>query len=656
MDARTLRIAVLVALASALCLRDGSAAQPAPSVPPDGMGIPSWRVQFGGFDQVVDAVALDGDRVLGIDPVRIGGGAAAEDQTAIVQRDAGVWRVVHVIQGSLLTALDLAGPGFGLAVGEDGAAARFDGRRWHAVETGIDHALTDVALVHADAGWVSGARETMLYWDGETLSPAETPEEIFNSSIVAVAAPALDAAWAVTNRGAMIRYDGEAWRMAEGVPAQSLFHGLAFADAERGLAAGSALLAYEDGAWRVVAEADGPFRAPSWSADGGSAWVLDARGRILRYAEGQLTPLPLDDDPIYIGGFRFLSVTPLLGSGANAWAFASGGVMARIEDGVGRYAWPPASGLTTVDALGDEAGWAGGLARTDGFVGADAEGAWTRRIPLGYGDMVTDIDLVDETEGWAVGNALIDGDPSQEEGRMWRFDGETWRDWPINKLWRMERIQMLDAGEGWASGGNVVVRWRGEDWAPVPQAPAEATAGDLSMLSGGEEPEGFFGAVGGIYHMRGETWTYHDLGLGEPEPDEEEDARLVHAITMAAPDEGWAATPSALFRWDGERWLAAASPADRFARLQDIDAPGPGIAWLLAEPDGLYQWQLDAWRFHSLRPLGRASVPFRIRALRPDPSRLATDVWLVGEPPSVARYRVEDPRAAVFLPSLEVLR
>ena len=240
MRSRSIAVGFVSALAISLVLGRSGAAQ---DQPPDGTGIPSWQVQFGGFEQLVDAVALTEDRIIGIDPVRIGGGGAeAEDQTAIVVREAGVWRVEQVLQGPLLGAMDLAGPRAGLAVGENGSAARFDGLRWHVLDTGLSIRLTDVSLVSAEEGWVSGGRETMLRWDGATLEPVETPEEIFNSTIVGVSAPAEDAAWAVTNRGRMIRYDGDAWRMEEDVPELAAYHGIDFFDAESGLAAGGSAL------------------------------------------------------------------------------------------------------------------------------------------------------------------------------------------------------------------------------------------------------------------------------------------------------------------------------------------------------------------------------------------------------------------------------
>ena len=49
-------------------------------------------------------------------------------------------------------------------------------------------------------------------------------------------------------------------------------------------------------------------------------------------------------------------------------------------------------------------------------------------------------------------------------------------------------------------------------------------------------------------------------------------------------------------------------------------------------------------------PLGGDARPHRLRVVTNPPAPARTDVWLAGDPPTIARYRVQTPATRLYLP------
>ena len=616
------------------------AAQDVPEV--SERGIPGWTLHYGGFRSLQDIAALSPEEAWGLDAIETSLAPGRQTQTAFVHVSQGIWRVERFVEEQRLRALDLAGPDMGLAVGDEGAAWRFDGRGWRdigpAPTSGADLRVLD--LFDETAGWAAGLGGTMLRWEAGNWQVEPLPAAAAAEEIVDLAAVGRERAWAITHRGLVLRRESTGWSVDETAPEVRNWLDLAFRDPEHGLVAGRKLIERRDGAWQEIGDPEVRYRSPVWLGD---TALLLANDRPVLYRDGVFSAVdwqsgPLGNDLSLRVQRWLVPITP-----TEAWAFGSSNTVTRITaDGRGAWHWPTIAKLETVDALPDGRGWAGGRALVHGMVGGDRSGPWTTLVPREPGTTVSDLDMVSPTEGWAVGRFEPPGDPLGVEGRMWRWDGEAWRDWPVNKLYRMRRVQMLSADEGWASGDNVVVRWDGQAWSQVPGAPPESAEGDLSVVRGGDDPLAFFGAKGYIFRLSGEDWQAWTMASAD----------LIKAVAAPSADEAWALARTTLHHYDGETWRDVHLPLPSRAILADIETPRPGEAWLLTEPPGLWHWEGGRWTEHDLAPLGRLSTPFRLRALRLEETGPASEVWLVGEPAMVARYSLNPVSSRIQLPWL----
>ena len=613
------------ALAVSMLGAPPAAGQPAPRGP----WVPSWHVAYGGFLQTDDLAAVGPGEAWGLDLTTIDD-QATRFQTAFVHLENGVWRAAQVADDVRLSALAMASAQLGFAVGARGVIFRFHGGTWRPEPSPTTRDLVDVAFASPAEAWAVGNVGTILRWDGGRWSVAASPVAAVN--LTAVAAPAPGQAWATTLAGDLLQLEDGTWRLAQ-APHLERPTDVAFARPDRGLAVGRGVIELRDGLWRQVGDPTVSYRAVAWAGE--TAYLVRA-DRLVRYAGGAFNEVPFAPSPFDLAAVRFDRVRS--GPGG-AWGLAANGSTVWIASGLATYVRPafqadPETRLAAIDMTTPERGWAGGHSLTAGFVGAEA-GVWTESFALPPGSAVQDIDLTSDADGWAVG--LVPGNPP--EARMWRRLGGGWVEWPIEKTWRVRDLDMLGADDGWASGDNVVVRWDGAAWSQVPGVPSGAWADALSMLRGGADPEGWFGALGAVYHLSGGAWERQEL----PGPGR------VWALEMAAADEGWAATEAALYRYDGARWADARLPKSARSRVLDVDARGPGNAWVLVEPDGLFHWTGAGWEHHSLTPMGANSRPVRLRVVAPDPAGAATDVWIVGAPPTIARYRVVEPVARLYL-------
>jgi hypothetical protein len=359
---------------------------------------------------------------------------------------------------------------------------------------------------------------------------------------------------------------------------------------------------------------------------------------LVQYANGQFLDVDVSTSAVPVADKAFRRV---VSASDGVWALATDGTTLFVTGGRATYERPAVTELLSLDVLAGGFGWAGGQSVTAGFVGA-VDDVWSQAQDLPAGVTVGALDLVSTDYGWAVGQEP--GDPPQ--ARVWRWDGTRWQDGFIDKTWEISDVQMLDRDEGWAGHGNVLIRWDGSVWRAVQGGPQEAAYGGLSVLRGGTDPEGWFGAYGEIYHLVNGEWQWQPLS------DYSAARLLVEDIEVPDATEGWAVTEHALYRYDGQSWQKEALPTRADAVFYDVDAPGKGNAWVLVEPDGLFHWTGFAWEFHSLAPMGDAFRPVRLRALQLVPGQPSTDVWLVGKSPSIGRYRVVTPVGTVHLPYL----
>ncbi|MFN2252153.1 MAG: WD40/YVTN/BNR-like repeat-containing protein [Anaerolineae bacterium] len=597
--------------------------------------VPLWEVYYGGFRKLTDIAPVSDTEAWGIDANVVVGTGDPRGQTLYVHRIGDSWRVAQVEDGPQMLAIDIAPTGFGVAVGEKGAIQQYEGWRWQSVRSPTVQRLTDVSLVSSSKGWAVGNRGTILEWDGSDWEQVEVPEEIRVFQISAVAAVSNSDAWATCTGGQMLHYGGGDWEEYDS-PALVGPTGIAFDASGRGMAVGYNVLELSGGEWREI-ESPGPtLTSVAWH-DGIAYAAGD--GDLWQYADGAWSLVELPDTPDEAQATEYRLVAK---AAEGVWGTsADTGAVVLMAGGPATYVRPSVRALLAIDMISTTLGWTGGAAQTAGLVGS-LDGSWSQEIAMPSGTEVRGIDLVSDTDGWAIGRQI----GSAIEARLWRWDGTDWTRWPIEKTWDISNIEMVGPDDGYANGGNVIAHWNGEEWRQVTDSPPAGRPGGMAMLEGGDNPTGWFGGYGVILHIEDGEWTQQFLS----------DDGLVFDIEVPSPSEGWAATRSAtrsaLFRYDGDTWTQVDLELNTGARIEDIDAVDKGNAWLVTEDHVLYHWNGTAWALHDLAPLGVGFRTLRLKALRVDPESLATDVWLVGENPSIGRYRIVTPVGTIHLPAV----
>jgi hypothetical protein len=599
--------------------------------PPDagrGGGVPDWSVQYGGFKHLSDVFPAGPEAVWwGLDRYQAPDGRR---QTGFVRHDGAMWRVTQVADGASLVALAFATPSYGMAVGLGGAVYRWDGVAWLPLPSGTNRDLDGVSLLAPDVGWACGDGGTLLRWDGRSWTKYPLDFQLTLSSISACVARPGGEAWATSLSGRILHFDGTTWQEAA-TPSITRPTAMAFSPSGRALVAGAgSVLELKSGTWRRLGDPRTSYRSVTFV---GEDAYLVANDKLVRLNGDDIVPVNLAEGPVDLSLQRFERV---VGGAGGAWALATSGTLAWIAGDTATYRWPVTPRLETLDLLDPTTLWAGGRSTLAGFVGRTSAG-WTVQPDPATGEVVWDLDLLTADDGWALSSdERLPGTMA-----MWHRDAQRWSPWPIDKTWELRRLQMLSPTEGWASGGNVVARWIDGAWDAVSGVPVGAS-GVLSMLRGGTDPLGFFGTFGGIYRMSGTDWEFQGLPNGED----------VLAVDMLAADRGWAVTAGMLVTYDGSRWHLLQPPRPPDSHYVDVDALAVDNVWVLLNPPALLHWTGRDWEFHDLGPLGSNAVPTRMRVVRDLERGGASDVWLVGSPPVIARYRVLTARSTVALPLL----
>lgn len=249
------------------------------------------------------------------------------------------------------------------------------------------------------------------------------------------------------------------------------------------------------------------------------------------------------------------------------------------------------------------------------------------------------VDLVDADTGWAIsGDATFNGDKYGWKSNIYRWDGETWTREATVPQW-LHGIDMLDESEGWTVGQNFMGglhRVDGE-WVKVPPSDIEtdeiyvsdvqALAPDNAWTAGGSgeiwhwngvefelnySPEimktirslsmldartGWM--VGGgwdtttdekatipmIGRLDGDTWVSTESPVTE----------LWYGVDTVAEDDAWAVgSGGAIIRWDGEEWQSVRSPTT--ARLSDVEMISARDGWAVGDEKGVaLHWDGRTW-------------------------------------------------------------
>ncbi len=159
--------------------------------------------------------------------------------------------------------------------------------------------------------------------------------------------------------------------------------------------------------------------------------------------------------------------------------------------------------------------------------------------------LLNDVSMVSPDEGWAVGQHTDapngDAQGPASRGVIYHYLHGRWQqvDGIPNTVGALYVVQMLSASDGWAAGGNTILRYDGHRWSPQAAIPDQLAG--LRMLTPTDgwaiaETIDPYSSTG-IYHFDGAQW--------KPAPLSAALRSLAHrgiglrAIQMRSADEGW---------------------------------------------------------------------------------------------------------------------
>lgn len=343
------------------------------------------------------------------------------------------------LRGNSLTAsnygLDFADLNNGWAVGIGGVVFRSTdgGRNWSWLLTSTTANLKDVDFVDGQNGWAVGADGAIIHTTdgGSTWSLQTSNTTAYLDGVSFINAKE---GWAAGGNVILHTTNGGTTWQPETVPANTWVYSLVFVDGLNGWGAGENQ--------QVV-----------HTSDGGNTWVMQTGGPGNPYNKYRLFGVDFGDT---LHGVA-------LGEGGNLFSTSDGGVTwIQRQSGSGTFT----NGLAAIDR--DHA-WA---AQTFGEILYTTNGGqfWNRTNPGYQYSHFYDIDFVDLSTGWAVG----DGDQSNNYGVVFRSTdgGATWQQqWAGSSLTILYGVDAIDAQTIVAVGNlGIILRSTngGASWAQVP--------------------------------------------------------------------------------------------------------------------------------------------------------------------------------------------
>ena len=326
-------------------------------------------------------------------------------------------------------------------------------------------------------------------------------------------------------------------------------------------------------------------------------------------------------------------------SAHEAWAVGDEGTILRFSGG----RWEPLQynrgrDLYNVRAVSSVDVWVVGAA---GFI-AHWDGAAFRVYPTLTTDDLHALELVGSSASVCVDSHVAAGGGAEDGwaaggDTLLRWDGEQWHRFPAppDTLHDLRDIRMLDREAGWAVG-RTILRWDGAEWTEsVSQRDVDGLLRELDLASSGD---GW--AVGGdsVWTLHGGSWTrsmiggsrggYRAVGI-EPEPGAgrgpaEGGLDQLRAWAFGSGSEAQGGRESLPWReilhWTGSDWEVAFEVTTQQFDVVAVE-PGGG-AWRHGRREEFSRWDGVSWR--------RVATSPGFEDVRDIDALGADDAWAVG--------------------------
>jgi hypothetical protein len=254
--------------------------------------------------------------------------------------------------------------------------------------------------------------------------------------------------------------------------------------------------------------------------------------------------------------------------------------------------------------------------------------AW-RALPSPTKQQLFAVDMVRPDLGWAVaGDATFIDEKYAWESSILRWDGRRWREEAKVPYW-LHGIDMLDEDEGWAVGQNYMagVHRKNGKWTKVDRAiPRVPYMSEVSAIT--ENDAWMAGGGGEIFTYNGAKW---DVFIA---PDV---MKTVRSMDMLDANSGWLVgggwdtesegkeTVPLIASYDGDQWSLDESPVDEL--WYGVDAVAEDDVWAVGSNGAIIHWDGSSWESVESPTKGRLSDVAM---------GSARDGWAVGDEEGVA--------------------
>lgn len=480
------------------------------------------------------------------------------------------------------------------------------GQTWEYLDTQSFSNLEVLRFVNANVGYARGFLDSTGSWELLRSTDGGRVWQVVGALPAEAnklwVAPQGDLVWAVGSQGRAWRsIDGGVTWIQAATPTTNDLHTVRFADRTRGWATSvdGVLLRSDDGG-RTWTERG--FGAPSyfWLMNAGPDHVWVYSEGLWRSRDGgdHWSALPVVDST----HLRFVQ----MGSLTTGWSGSIYQGLLFTADGGQRWQERAAiiSGYAGFDAISAQRAWmAQGqqIARTN-----DGGLSWTSVTLPVY--QLTDIDFVDASRGWAIGQEA-DPRPGCESADSQIFrttdGGATWvpqigvsAPWLCQNL-RLERVVFADQQHGWVQGtigsGHVLILRTsdgGATWSQVFRSHSEtyATAGGMDFVSATEGWLAMNVCYGPFYCYEG-NWKIHHTTDGGVTWQEQADAPHYGSVSFANASEGWVVGRNGRIAFTengGATWQHMTNPLA--INLNAVHAVAPGKAWIAGDFGSIFHY------------------------------------------------------------------
>jgi hypothetical protein len=454
----------------------------------------------------------------------------------------------------------------------DGTILHYQDGVWEVVPTPGTTRLVDIAMLNENEGWAVGDNGIILHYvEGEWRSvPGPT-----NLSLAAIDMLNTEEGWAVGVFGELLHYYNHQWEKVN-IP-DGLFRDIDMVNEQEGWIVGDdVLLHYHNGTWEEVTTELAPY--PDLSVvsmvNAEEGWAMGKNGRILHYNSGrwQAYPSPTEN------GLGFITMVSV----EEGWAMGANSTILHYQNGVWELVSEakPYNRLTDVDWLDNGEGWAVGSSTVLQYVA----GEW-QPVDIPPGTSALAIDMVSPEEGWTVSVG----------GTILHYTQGTWQLVPSSTTQDLNDLDMVNENEGWAVGAEgIILHYTNDKWHEV-ASPTTKWLEDIAMVN---EQEGWtVGLRGTILHYQAGNWQESALVV---------DKHLTE-IEMIDENTGWILAGDLLLHYENSVWQEITPPSE-YNSFSAMGVVGADEVWVMGKRF-ILRYKAGEWEvFDNPRGLGMARM------------------------------------------------